>query len=249
MGDISEIRGLIVVGTFISILVLLMMWVPAEFFFISDQRRVIPTEFEGIDIVRFAVTWNASLDGSHPSISPYTYHFFDAKVAGHDLRFHYALQNRTFNSDSVFSVHHIIYWAGIITDTVPCEFFHRGVPKGTALNKAELDGAYEVGDLTFTFQSETFTMEIFFGFNETIYDKPSVALNDYAMKIMIGVEWDQVATGMSAWDLVAMILFFKLPDIHWIVNAIIAVPIWIAIGYLSFILILRAIGAIFGGGA
>jgi len=65
---------------------------------------------------------------------------------------------------------------------------------------------------------------------------------------MIGINFDQTGTGYNAWDLIGMLLFFQLPDVHWIINILLALPFWVPVAYLTFIFILRAIGAIFGGG-
>jgi len=90
---------------------------------------------------------------------------------------------------------------------------------------------------------------IIFSFNETLYDSPSQAWYNDELYLLWGMNFDQQRTGYSAWDLIAMTLFFNFPNVHWILNAIIKIPLWIGIAYIAYILILRTIGAIFGGGA
>ena len=48
-----------------------------------------------------------------------------------------------------------------------------------------------------------------------------------------GIEFDQMATGLNAWDLISMVLFFKMPNVHPVLNYIIGVPIWISITWLA----------------
>ncbi len=65
---------------------------------------------------------------------------------------------------------------------------------------------------------------------------------------MWAIEFDQVNTSANAWSIMSQILVFDLPEVNSIINILISVPIWIGIAYLSFIIILRVVGAIFGGG-
>jgi len=52
------------------------------------------------------------------------------------------------------------------------------------------------------------------------------------------------ATGLNAWDLIGMILFFKLPNVHPILNYVIAVPIWASIVWLATSLIIAFLKAL-----
>jgi len=260
MGDISEIRGLVVVGSFLAILVtVLIAHIPSDFLVIQLGREItVPEFFEAEELVKYAVTWNASLDGKDKDPTEYaTSWHIRTNVGGHEMKIIYAKPNQTFkdrgdipeeDKDGVFLVQHVILWWIFVTDIHPMDILHQGYDQGKALSRTELDKAYEEGDLSFTFKCH-FEINVLFAFNNSKYSKPSEAFDDKALKMVIGVEWDQVATATSGWDLVAMILFFQLPETHPIVKSIIAIPIWISIAYLSFILLLRAIGAIFGGGA
>ncbi|MEM3629099.1 MAG: hypothetical protein QXE06_06985 [Candidatus Bathyarchaeia archaeon] len=80
-----------------------------------------------------------------------------------------------------------------------------------------------------------------FAFNTTKYASPKEAWENNELYCLIGMTFDKQNTTLSAWNLVGALLFFKMPDVHPVLNAIIAIPIWIAIAYLIYILILKAI--------
>jgi len=116
------------------------------------------------------------------------------------------------------------------------------------LEASELNSDFQNNRANYKAQCAHFFVRIYFGYDETLYSSPENAWNYHGLNMLIGIDFDQVSTGYNAWSLIAMLLFFQLPEIHWVINALIAVPIWLCVGYLSFIFILRSIGAIFGGG-
>jgi len=120
------------------------------------------------------------------------------------------------------------------------------VTRGEYLFENEIDADKE--KLSYTIQCSHFQMKGFFGYNDTLYSSPSQAWDHHGLWILLGINFDQMSTGFNAFNLIGMLLFFQLPMVHPIINYIIAVPIWVCIIYLSFIFILRALGAIFGGG-
>lgn len=72
------------------------------------------------------------------------------------------------------------------------------------------------------------------------------------LRIFIGMTANDAdrlfAESTNAWNLINQILFFQRPSIHPILNAIIAIPIWISIAYLVVRIILWIISAPLGGG-
>ncbi len=124
-----------------------------------------------------------------------------------------------------------------------------GADRGTSFTPSELDGDYTGGNIRYTARCDHFQMFIFFGFNETLYSSPSDAWTNNALRILFAIEFDQTNTTVNAWSLISMMLFFQIPTIHPLLNVILTIPLWIALTYLVYITILRAIGALFGGGA
>jgi len=73
------------------------------------------------------------------------------------------------------------------------------------------------------------------------------AFDNEALTMSVGVEWELEKTTYNAWDLIAMLLFYNFPETHWMINAILKVPIWVCIAYLSYVLIIKVIPLIAGG--
>lgn len=248
MGDISELRGIVTIGSFLAILVLLISWVPSAFLIPNYEGRTIqaPDYFEAIELEKYAITWNYTLDGTDAVLFDEWYRYRKDDIGGQDIAIFYVQAN---SSDTdMFQIYHIEYWWIFETGKHLMEIWNDDKSRGDMLSKAEINQDYANDDLSYTFSCEHFQFDLFFGFDVDTYSDPVDALDHNDLRIMIGVEWDQVSTSLSAWDIIGMLLFFQLPNVHWMVNALIAIPIWLAVAYLSFILILRAIGAIFGGG-
>lgn len=258
MGDISEMRGLVVIGSFIGLTVLLSALIPSQFFASTYEGRTIetPTYFEAIDLTSYASTLNYTFSDSDTSGQTVNYGVIywikDLTVGGHELSVRFIDFNNTPTAREDIYIYHFWWWWIFQTGSHQPDWINKnGVNYGGGIYLSELDGDYagNTDDLRYTLQCDHFNINVFFGFNTTRWATPSDAYNHEELAILFGVEWSQVNTSINAWDLVAMILFFGLPDVHWVIDAIIHIPIWIAEAYLAFILILRAIGAIFGGGA
>jgi len=245
MGDISEMRGLVTIVSFIGCLALIMSFIPPQFLIADYEGRTIepPLYFEAIDLQSYASTWNHTMNetGSMQIVKPLT-------IGGHVCQFWY--HRKTYPPEKKINMLH--KWAIIILPQTHWMWFtsSTGIDRGQALGEYELDADYSLnGDLSYTISCSHFSASGFFGFNETLYSSPSEAWTNGELVFLIGVNFDQVGTSYNAWDLIAKLMFFQLPNIHPIVNALIAIPLWVATAYLAYILILRAIGALFGGGA
>jgi len=250
MGDISELRTIITLGTFLGVLIFLIACIPPAFLIPDYEGKTIetPEYFEAIEITKYASTWNYTFDGSDITKENPSAYIKRKEIGGHTFYFYYAKPNKTING--IFWVGHITYWWIFETGHHRMDIWNSGVYKGTSLDRTELDDDYtERDDLTYTFQCQHTQLDIFFAFNETTYSTPSEAFDGQELKMLIGIEWSQIDTSVSAWDIIGMVLFFQLPTVHWAINALIAIPIWLGMAYVAFILILRTIGAIFGGGA
>jgi hypothetical protein len=254
MGDISEIRGLVTVVSFIGVTVLLMGLIPPQFFEEEyEGLTVIPPEvFEGIDIQSFKETWNYCLNETGGADKG-NYYMVEIKnveqefFGGHDLDLWYKKANET--QLDLHIEHWYAKWIFFLVSDGLKWTNKKGISRGLTLDSQELDADYSNSGMEYTAECKHLEVKAYFGFNDTLYSSATEAWNYHGLWVFIGINFDQSATAYSAWDLIAMLLFFQLPDIHWFINALISIPLWIAIAYLAFILILRAIGAIFGGGA
>jgi hypothetical protein len=108
----------------------------------------------------------------------------------------------------------------------------------------------------YTARSSRTTFHVIFNYNRTAFDYPTAAYegtgdptHTCGLAMSIGQEFSERMTQINAWTLITGLLFFQLiPDLPFIVNVLIEVPIWICEAYLIFIFALRVIGAVFGGG-
>ena len=247
MGDLSEYRGLLTVVSFLGMFALLISLIPSGFNAAQDVRLVNAEQYEGfeaIDLQNFAETWNGSIDAGEMWGILHLQHI---DIGGY--QFDLVSLNANPPNDVIQMYHYDYWWIFVVGSHKMTWYDKRGFDLGTTVNKAELDSNYEVGKpLEFKAQCPHFFVKVFMNFNTTIYDLPSEAWDDNDLHVLIGINFDQTQTVFNAWDIIGMILFFSLPDINPIINAMIAIPLWACIAYVSFILILRAIGAIWGGG-
>jgi len=252
MGDISEMRGLIADICFIASFAIIISLIPSQFLIAGyEGRTVIPPEyFEAIDIQTFKETWVYTMNetGGEMIYGMYRVNIENdgERVGGHDFDLFYRPANQS--DHNLFIKHYFAEWL-ILIYTHDMTFTNgEGINRGTILEENELENDFVGANAQYRVDCSHFFVRVYFGYNETIYDSPIDAWDCHGLSILIGINFDQTSTGYNAWDLIGMLLFFQLPQVHWIVNILIAIPMWIAIAYLTFIFILRAIGAIFGGG-
>lgn len=241
MGDLSEMRGLITTVSFIGCLVILIAYIPPQFYTTDQTWRASPPEyFEAIDIEQYSETWNHTMDGTD-CVDYVDWWVFKLELGGHPLQFWYAKANKTPSwGDTRFK--HYWYWWIFPTAMHDMKWYNKkGLYLGETLEKTELDNDYESGNIRYSVKCDHFQMSAFFGFNETVYSKPSQAWDSNELRIMLGIKFDQVNTAINAWNLVGMLLIFQLPDVHWVVNVLLSLPFWVCIAYLIFVLILKAI--------
>lgn len=258
MGDISEMRGLVTIASFVGCLVILMGFIPPQFLIPDyEGRNVQPPEyFEAMDIQSFNLskltTFNESGDDLYGvfgyAIQKVRKHI---DLGGHDFDIYFSRANKSHHD--IEFIHTWYDWVIFIHEKTMNFYDKNGQDLGTKITGDYLDTKHDNGEpLEFTVKSlsiHRFQVTAVFAFNETLYSSPTEAWNHYDFHVYVGMGFDQISTGYNAWDLIAMLLFFQLPNVHWIINALLAIPLWIAVAYLTYILILRAIGAIFGGGA
>ena len=249
MGDISEMRGLIVTMSFLGCLIFLIAIFPPQFYAVEYEGREIevPEYFEGLDIQHYAETWIYRMNETDGFEFQDYWYIVDVDIGNHDFDFWYAQANKT--ELKCLLRHHWAEWI-ILIHHHDLEWINReGKNRGENLEVIELNEDYQNQQASYKVECNHFYARAYFGYNETIYSNVTHAWNQHDLHIFIGIDFDQTTTSYNAWALIGMLLFWQLPDMHWVVNILISIPFWACIAYLSYILILRTIGAIFGGGA
>lgn len=255
MGDISELRGLVFCVSFLGLLVLLYLWMPAQLFTSEEYRDVeVPDIFEGIDVYSFADTDTFTMNetgGFDPPLesSYYVYELDDGDgyFGGHDIDFWY----KDANESDHFVKNQHLYSVFLIILVHDMNFYdHNGVNLGTLLNVSDIeDNSLDNYTSRFNVKCEHLSYTAIFAYNATLYGNFTHAWDYHGLNVFCGISFDQVSTSYNAFDLIGKLLFWQLPEVETHVNAIISLPIWASICYLVYIFILRTIGAIFGGGA
>lgn len=259
MGDISELRGLIVVVTFLGVTGLLIAWMPSQLYAGGEYHEVyVPEVFEGMDIYNFVDTantpmnetqgWTYPLDTSWYICEPDDDGEGDPEIGGRNVNMWY----KKANESGLAVKHEHLYGAFIFTFSHFMKHYDRnGIDRGTHLEVAEIqDNSEDNQTSRFKVQCRHFHMTAIFNFNYTKWGNFTNAWNHNELYVFHGIDFDQSSTGYNAWDLIAKLLFFQMPaGIPFYINAILAIPIWVATAYIVVILVYRTIGAVFGGGA
>jgi len=244
LGDISEFRGLIVIGTFLAVSLLLMGWIPYEFWVAGEQGRTIepPEYFESSNLIQWNTTYIMNVTHSY-------FETWGKEEFGQYMRFHawkpavgdYRMNNVHLEKWWVFEWgQHKMNW---IND--------KGISRGGDLYEDEIEQDWNSDSELASYKVECshFYCMADISYNTTTYESVYDAWSNSDLHILWGIEWDQMGTSYDAWSLISSVLFFRpITGIPYYISAILGIPIWIASAYIAFILILRAIGAVFGGG-
>lgn len=260
MGDISELRGLVTVGTFLGVAVLLIGWIPSDLYDSPEMRLIETPEgvFETIDIYSFAEAESFLMNetGGGTLWFDSTYYEMDVDIGNHDIDFYYKKIAESGKATRLF--HYYFELWGLWPANHYLRWYDRhGVERGTGAVNSYLEisvieeNVEPTSEATSRFKAscDHTSYYVTFVYNASDYNTYEEAWTGGELGVHFGVNFDDVGTSYSAFDIIAGILFFSMPNTNVYINAMISIPIWIAVGYIIFILVLRAIGAIFGGGA
>jgi len=170
--------------------------------------------------------------------------WWESKVGGHDIKIMWD-QELDF-----IGVAHLDIWRFAIfvvyTGEHGMEWSYRGQPiletdDGILENVSRIDDYFDDGAARFKLKCDHFHFHFLLYYQTENYTKFSdaFAVNDFGM--VIGLTFDQTATTLSSWDLINAILFFQAPQIHPLLNFIIALPLLISIAFLIYEFIRRLI--------
>jgi len=245
MGDISELRGLIITISTLSCIVLLILWLPAPDFaesIIEARQYSTPEDFDITEIIAYNDTY--SLTFNYTMDMPYHIDADESGI-GHDL---------WLQLDKYWiSLDHFWYWFFIPVGFHDMEWYDTSHSEKISYQEAYMEkldmetlDIYDYGSI-FWMECEHLQLKIVFSYNTTMYASHFDAFDNEALTMSVGVEWELEKTTYNAWDLIAMLLFYNFPETHWMINAILKVPIWVCIAYLSYVLIIKVIPLIAGG--
>jgi hypothetical protein len=107
------------------------------------------------------------------------------------------------------------------------------LPFETILANYDGETNVSVNDLALGHRSYTFFVQGLSGGASTF----AQSLDANLINISVGVNLEDALAHNSLWSTLGQILTLQLPDTHWIINLLMAVPIWTAIGVLAFLAI------------
>jgi hypothetical protein len=249
--ETPPLKPFLFVITFLAIFGLLVALIPSEFLVASEEYREqnIPTEdyFEAMDLEAYAETLLYYMNETGGKMVQGYLYVVKMDIGGHDCSYEYTKAN--YSNPYIQLRHYYAVW-WLFTDCCYMKWTDaNGVDRTTKvgitnrLTLADLEASYEDAQ-PLTAKCKHFQVDVFFDYNETAYSSVEDAWNHHGLMFLLGVEFDQMSTGLNAWNLIGMILFFKMPSIPPPFSYIIGVPIWVCIAWLAFAFIIAVIKAL-----
>jgi len=236
--ETPPLKPFLFIITFLGVFGLLVGTIPAGFLVETPEYREqqVSEYFEAIDVQYFAETWEHTLNATGGTDAGAGWYFIDIDIGNRDFDMWYKKANNPplklyfvhRYTWLIFPVSHKMRWLN-----------YQGITRGTELEATELDS--DVSDPTYTVECSHFYVKTFFAYNDTLYSNPTEAWNASELNMLVAIDFDQQQTGMNAWNLIGMILFFQMPDVHPLLNAFIAIPMWVCIAWLTFAFIIAVV--------
>jgi hypothetical protein len=243
LGNQSELSVLLIVGTLLSSFIFIGSLIPAQYVagVVNGTRANVPSAFEGYKLLG----WNSSSyivikheDDNQSGIGGYN---IDVTAA-----------------DYAFIVNTYAYYGIWSWDQDFFEWFQNGtqVSESTLLygyskiTLAMLQIQATANDsLTYDIRNSHTNFQVSMAWDKTTYGTNITHAYEHDnLRIMFNAAFDWVGSQINGWTLVTGLMTFSLPDVPSWIQYLIAVPVWIGLAYISFIFVLRMIGAVFGGG-
>jgi len=184
--------------------------------------------FEAIDIQYFAETWEYTLNATGGTDAGAGWYFIDIDIGNRDFDMWY---KKASNPPLKLYFVHRYTWLIFPVSHKMKWITYNATSRGDELEVTEME--LDTADLRYTTECSHFSVKTFFAYNETTYSNVTDAWNGSELNMLVGINFDEVQTGMNAWNLIAMILFLQMPDVHPLLNAFIALPIWVCIAWLT----------------
>lgn len=257
----SEMRGIIVVGTFLGIALTLILMMPPEL--LGATQTTIPNN-QGLtnllsinDTISYNFAgiwyrspnidvggWHTCMTEAYPIISGITYSDNASRVFQFEITdswYTYFYNREDFRWKDTNTETYIDFQTPILLPPSYAVETHYVITMNT-LNRY-------VDNTAFTIQSSRCKMNIMFTYDKTIYTNPLNAYEHMGLSVQIGIDYNERNTQISAWSFVYNLFFFQdIEGLEPTVANLIRIPFVLALGYILFICVLRVIGAVFGGG-
>lgn len=111
-----------------------------------------------------------------------------------------------------------------------------------SIREFDIDSLYYVS--SFKVMCDHVQMFAKVGYNSTLYYNSTSAFLADDLHVVFAINWDELGTGLNAYNLIAQIMTFSRPDIHPALNAFVAIPLWASIGFMIVVIILAIVEAL-----
>lgn len=243
MGDISELRTLIVVGTLLSAFIFLGAAIPAQFVGgIDDTNSInVPSNFDYQNLLGWNSTAVFQVD--YDSVNTATINGYNIRVWS--------------DANSLIMNTYAGYYGWLMWEQDYFEWYQNGTlvsaTTGFYGNSRMYVDVFQTqndtdGPLTYDIRNSHTSFRILVDWNHTAYTSVTSAFIAGQLKLIFNANFDAVGSQLNGWTLVTGLMTFSLPDVPVYIQYPLSIGIWCALAYVAFIFVLRMIGAVFGGG-
>jgi hypothetical protein len=236
MGDISEMRGLLVVASVIIIMVAMVIIIPSSIIVSNITNSANAGVINPINVLDWNTTYTINLtytDAQEISLNGFNYDIFTLELKG----------------TPVIIISTFAEWGPFKWDSEGFDWYYSGnlVSDTQAINATTIDNY--ATPATFTLVNSKTSFNLATAYDTTSYGSFKEALENNDAFLVFQTDWNERDSSLNAFQLLGMIYTASLPGLDPLTNYLITIPLWIATIYLAFIFILRLTGALFGGGA
>jgi len=243
MGEISEMRGLIVVFVVVATTITLITAIPSEFYEPTLSNPQIGNA-NPIDVIAWNSTYTLNLTYSESfsvsqdfTLNDYNYGVTVYPSADIGLFTYEKWWLFEWGRDD-------FYWHDSngteVSETTSYVFEYRVIAASTI-------DEY-IAPQKFSCTNSKTSIIVTVVYNTTEYLTFTDALKDDAAAIIFNVDWNERNTSINALTLISMLFTASLPNVDPTLNLLLTFALWACIAYLIFIFALRVVGAVFGGG-
>lgn len=257
MGDLSEYRGIIVAVSFVSLAVILVTLMVAQspaLFTSASQGTTAVGEGSVVNNPNDLLAWNESLTltlgpgGLPKNVTYFQVAGWNAYIQCYDTT--YFGENRmemaTYDAWWIFKWNFQEfrwYKDSEEVSTYDSPYYFLALPTLNSDYTAE-----GMNGLQYQAKNSLTTFTVSFAFNDTTYASPNAAFAGNELYAHFNVDFSDRNTSINVIALLGGIFTFSLPGFDPTMQLVIMIPIYAAFAYIIFIVVLRVIGAVFGGG-
>lgn len=204
-----------------------------------------PEYFSAEDVEDLATFYNITADNAGA-------YYSEAWGIDEGFGHHFLYQVSTVGGEFQMSNEH--YFVYYVIVEIPygnheMEFIEKdtGINRGGKLTDSEFEEAdvwdadTGISSVDYYLRCDHVSMHAVVAYNGTAYANATVAFANDALTIAFGIDWDELGTGINAYQLISQLMTFQRPDIHPLLNTFIAVPLWAMVGFIIVVIILAII--------